>query len=600
MTTIKDIVKQRDLLIEQEKRIYLTAINQLNTQMKDLLSEDLGSQFINSCGRDLAGELIRNFFDTSDYNITIDQLAKRIIDFNYENEYDPMEENQDLQKLVYNYNDSQHSSTMKSIISDLEGSKEKLFNKEKKISKSGKIKREYTDKNIIKNGKDEYRSSRNETGTMQDDYTGKDETKAIRCNGQEFSLLDVEHTQALSTAQVYKKYLKSDGEQRLKEFYNSEGNFAMMHKLANQSKGDVKVFDKNGNDITYKATPEQMADAVAKRWESCSQKNKLIELGYLDESGKTTKLAKQTYIKQLKKSQNAESQVILKETNYKEVTKDASKHTSKAFLKIVGGQVIYYTMPPILYEIRMLLKIKGMTIDKALEKLSKAKTRICKYVISKLSRIFEGVISNSIKKFIKSFFDIIINSIKATVKKMIKLAKNLVLATVDAIKIISDKSSTRSQKADAVFNLVSVTITTFVIEVLFEYIERQLNIPEFLLLPLQIIITVACTNFVMLILQKADLFDVKYGFLVANIERVFNEIKEYYENEREVLLQKSNTEIQHLLNEITEEMNFINKNLDELNIYSDDALVQLEKVNKLFDMGIDFNTEWAKYIGYKC
>ena len=136
MTTIKDIVKQRDLLIEQEKRIYLTAINQLNTQMKDLLSEDLGSQFINSCGRDLAGELIRNFFDTSDYNITIDQLAKRIIDFNYENEYDPMGENQDLQKLVYNYNDSQHSSTMKSIISDLEGSKEKLFNKEKKISKS--------------------------------------------------------------------------------------------------------------------------------------------------------------------------------------------------------------------------------------------------------------------------------------------------------------------------------------------------------------------------------------------------------------------------------------------------------------------------------
>ena len=183
---------------------------------------------------------------------------------------------------------------------------------------------------------------------------------------------------------------------------------------------------------------------------------------------------------------------------------------------------------------------------------------------------------------------------------MIKLAKNLVLATVDAIKIISDKYSTRSQKADAVFNLVSVTITTFVIEVLFEFIERQLNIPEFLLLPLQIIITVACTNFVMLILQKADLFDVKYGFLVANIERVFNEIKEYYENEREVLLQKSNTEIQHLLNEITEEMNFINKNLDELNIYSDDALVQLEKVNKLFDMGIDFNTEWAKYIGYKC
>lgn len=83
-----------------------------------------------------------------------------------------------------------------------------------------------------------------------------------------------------------------------------------------------------------------------------------------------------------------------------------------------------------------------------------------------------------LKRFIKSFMDILINLVKATVKKLLKLAKNLILSTVDAIRIISDKNTSSAQKADAVFQLYGVTITSCVIEILFELAGNALHLSE--------------------------------------------------------------------------------------------------------------------------
>lgn len=592
-----EVINERNSLLEQEKKIYLTSVNQINSQMKMLLTNDYGSQFIKACGRDLAGELVRTYFDTSDYNVTVDQMVERIFKFSYNNEYDPLGENGDLQKLAYNYNDRGNSETLQNIMSDLESSKVKLFDKESTISSDGKERRSYKDQSNIQKGKEAYRNQRNADGAMKDDYSGRDEAKKKNSLGNEVSQLDVEHTQSLSKAYVYSRYLKEGAEERIKEFYNSSENFAMMDKTANQSKGDVPVFDKNGNDITFKASPEQITDAVVERWETSSAKAELKSKGYLDENGKVPKSVKVQLVKNYRNSQNKESKVILKETDYKKVAGDAKKHTVHSLGKIVAGQVMYYTMPPLLYEIRLILKDKNITLDNAMEKLDKAKKRICKYIISKLSAIFKSVFSNGLKKFIKSFLDILINMVKATVQKILKLAKNLVLSVVDAIKIIGNKNATPSQKADSVFNIFAVTITTFAIEVIFEYIEHQFPIPEPLLLPLQTITTVVCTNFVMLILQRLDLFDVKYGLLLSNIENVFDRENELYLQNLSALKTQSQEKIDEVLNNVQKEIEEISIHLKEIDVYSDTIQVELEKVNEAFNMDINFEKEWQQYIG---
>ncbi|MFA9559201.1 hypothetical protein ACERII_17975 [Evansella sp. AB-rgal1] len=597
---MSEVMEARTALLEKEKKVYLTTVNQINSQMGGLLQKDLGSQFVSNCGRDLAGELVRTFFDTTDYHITADQLMRRMLEFSYQNEYDPLGNNEEIHKLIYNYNDGPTSSTLNNIMTDLEQSKTKLFEKEKVVLDNGKTKSSYKDRGIIQKGKKAYRDQKTaDQSGVEDEFTGKAESKSQNSLGFDVSNLDVDHTQALSTAYVYNRYLKEGGEERIREFYNSSENFTMMNKTANQSKGDVKVFDKTGNDITHRATPDQLADAVVQRWENIKgeeARGKLVEGGYLNEDGKVPKSVKAKLTSELKKSQNGESRTILKETDYKAVSKDAGKHAAKSLGKIVGGQVIYYTMPPLLYEMKGIMKDKHITLDNALTKLEQAGKRICKYVVSKLKNIFQGIAQNGLKTFIKSFFDILINMVKATVKKMIRLAKNLVLAVVDAVKIIGDKSASAAQKADSVFTLFSVTLTTFTVEILFEYIEKQFAIPEPLLLPLQIISTIICTNFSLLILQKADLFNVKHGLLIANIEEVFAKENQRYMDEVRSLSDSYSHDVERKLLEIQEETTEIARNLMDINLYQDSVQSDLESISEIFSMGIDFEKEWLDFL----
>ena len=242
----------------------------------------------------------------------------------------------------------------------------------------------------------------------------------------------------------------------------------MMFASANSSKGDVRVCIVNGKtaylnarsdeykqvgvqDITYRATPEQLADAACSQWESVDlskegQNQKKIqnlkEKGYLNEDGKVPKSVRSQLVQNIRASQNAESRVILKNTNYGQVSLDALSQTKGGIGEIIAGQIIYYAAPPIVYELRMMLKDKDMRLENALEKLEAAQSRIEEYVFSKLKQIFTNILVNSLKRFIKSFMDILIQTVKATVQKLLKMAKNLVLSTVDAIRIISDKQST--------------------------------------------------------------------------------------------------------------------------------------------------------------
>jgi hypothetical protein len=293
--------------------------------------------------------------------------------------------------------------------------------------------------------------------------------------------------------------------------------------------------------------------------------------------------------------------VILRNTDYKQVADDAFDSTASAIGKIISGQILYYAAPPLIYETKCILADKNITIENALNKLGQASKRIGKYVLSKLENIFVNIAFNSLKKFIKSFMDILISLIKATIKKILKTAKKLLLSTVDAIRIIADNNASSSEKADAVFNLYGVTITSCVVEILFELAADALHLPspfdDIVFGSLQILTTVVCTNLTMLILKKADLFDVQFGFKMTRIRELFDLTREEYEKEYICAKEYADTEISQIIDYARGESIEIYHNLEEIDIKKHSARKSLETINTMFSMNIDFEEDWLKFIG---
>lgn len=614
---LQKVVHTRQAMVEYQDMVYLNLMQQVNTKCKEILTDDMGSQFVSNCCRDLAGEVVRNYFDTSEYYLTVDQFARRIMNFSYEDEYDPLAGGGEIAKNVLNYDDKL-SSRLDGIVKDLDSSQEALFPKSQVTMPDGKGKLKYDDESLMQKGKKEYVESRTrEDGFIIDEYTGQVGEYITDKNGNRIRRQEVDHVQAAHTAKYNKDLIKEAGVEELKKMMNSEHNFAMMDKVANTSKGDVKVYEKNGDtviDITHRATPEQLAEAICKRWEGTSGKTKqeLIDKGYLSEDGTVSKSVKNTLISNLRHSQNEESKVILKYTDYGKVGQKALDSSfrkrnedgtygkfslNSAFGKILVGQILYYAVPPVVYEIKAIAKDKSNKLDNALDKLVEAGKRIGNYVFSKLKDIIKNVSVNTLKNLIKSFMDILINMVKATIKKMLQLVKRVVLATVDAIRIIADPNATAAEKADSVFNLFGVTIANFAVEVLFEFIEKGLHLPRFLCNPLRIITSVICTNLTMLVLQKADLFDVRFGFKIKAINELFANMRMEYQQECEAAGTYADYIIQELIKQAREEGKEIYNRLMECNPKTDSVESDLNRVNKMFRMNINFDEEWLKFIG---
>lgn len=632
---LEDVVRIHQSMVAYRNDTYINLIQQINTKASAAIKDDMGGQFIQNCSRDLAGEVVRNFFDTSDYNITVDQLAMRILKFSYEDEYDPLHENGgvgEVRKSVYSYNELQ-SSELDRISADLDASQEKLFKK---------VDGKYEDSSLMQKGKEQYAASKTkEDGTITDEYTDQEGGRKKTLGDTPSNRQEVDHSQSANQATYNKKYLSEKGIEELKVMMNSADNFAMMEKSANASKGDVQVFEKNGKvltpdavraekkeiatrikketgqepskkevneafektvkNITSRATPEQIADAVCDRWENAGNKQALIDKGYLNEDGTVPKSVRKRLVQNVRHSQNAESVVILKNTKYGEVAKDAAKHTKAAVGKIIAGQIIYYAAPPLVYEVRMILNNRQTKLDSALSQLGNAAQRIGEYVFSKIKDIFSNVVVGSLKKFIKSFMDILIGAVKATVKKLLKMAKNLVLTTVDAVRIIADKNASPAEKADSVFSVFGATITSCVIEVLFELAADALHIPEpfddIIFGPLQILTTVVCTNLTMLILQKADLFDVRFGFKINAIKKIFEEDYNKFSKDMQVIENYTQSRIEDIIQSAQAETRNIYSQLQDLDPKRESVRTHLNKINSLFSIQIDYDGEWEKFIG---
>ena len=591
MSNLEEVINLRDKFFEEQEILYLAMVNQINSQMRKLLKNDLGNELANNCARDFAGEIVRNYLpvNTGEMYITADQMFDRIINFRYDNDIDPLSSNEEIRKMFYN---NENREMLNKIAEESQKAQKQLFTEDRsqdKLDREGKLK---------------YRESKkDENGLLTDELTGqKGEFLEYEKNGQKYQKIDMhaDHIQARAAAKYNSEYITEKGVEKLKEFINSDDNFQIIHASANTSKGDVRVYDENGIDITYKATPEQMTEATCQMWEkdtkSGNKKAILKEKGYLDEDGKKVKKeVREKLKKQYEKSMNEESKVILKNIKYHSVGKTAMKSTAASFPKIFAGQIMYYGIPPIVYETKCIIKNRNVDLDNFFIKLQKAFERIIDYMQSNLSNMFSNIAHNSLKSFLRIFFDMIIEMLKGTVKKIFKMIKDIVMAFVNSIKILGDKNRTAAEKADAVVTTLGITISSIAVNVIIEILEKQCQPLKPFTDPLQVIITILTTNIVMLILQKVDIFNVRYGLMVAKIKEIFEEGRAEYKEQLKLLEDETYTNIDKLLEEAEFELFNVITDISSADINEKDLKDEIDIINKTFNMGINLQEEWSQF-----
>lgn len=591
MSNLEEVINLRDKFFEEQEKLYLAMVNQINSQMKELLKKDLGNEFMTNCARDFAGEIVRNYLpvNTGEMYITADQMFDRIINFRYDNDIDPLSSNEEIRKMLYN---NENSEIFNQIAEESQKAQKQLFTEDRsqdKLDREGKLK---------------YRESKkDENRLLTDELTGqKGEFLEYEKNGQKYQKSDMhaDHIQARAAAKYNSEYITEKGVEELKEFINSDDNFQIIHASANTSKGDVRVYDENGIDITYKATPEQMTEATCQMWKkdtkSGNKKAILKEKGYLDEDGKKVKKeVREKLKKQYEKSMNEESKVILKNIKYHSVGKTAMKNTVASFPKIFAGQIMYYGIPPIVYETKCIISNKNAGLDSFFVKLQKAFKRVINYMRSKLKNIMGNIAHNSLKSFLRNFFYILIDLLKATVKRVFKMIKDIVMALVNSIKILGDKNRTAAEKADAIVNTLGITISSIAVNVIIEYLEIQFPFLKPLSDPLQVIITILTANISMLILQKMDIFNVRYGLMVAKIKEIFEEGRAEYREQLQQLENETYKNIDKILEQTEFELFNIITDISSADINEKDLKDEIDIINKTFNMGIDLEKEWNQF-----
>ena len=485
-------------------------------------------------------------------------MFDRIINFRYDNDIDPLSSNEEIRKMFYN---NENREMLNKIAEESQKAQKQLFTEDR-----------YSDgtQNRINN----YRRNKEKesNGVLIDELTSKN---------LDDSLVNVDHIQPRAKAQYNKDYITEKGIKELQEFYNSKFNFQIINETANKSKN-----------ATYSEDPKTMTENICEKWRN---NYKLKEAGYLEESGKVKPEVKERLYNNIKKSMNEESKVILKNIKYHSVGKTAMKSTAASFPKIFAGQIMYYGIPPIVYETKCIIKNRNVDLDNFFIKLQKAFKRIIEYMQSKLSNMFSNIAHNSLKSFLRSFFYILIDLLKATVKKIFIMIKEVVMSFVNSIKILGDKNRTAAEKADAIVNTLGITISSIAVNVIIEYLEVQFPFLKPFTDPLQVIITILTTNIVMLILQKMDIFNVRYGLMVAKIKEIFEEGRAEYREQLQQLENETYKNIDKILEQTEFELFNVITDISSADINEKDLKYEIDIINKTFNMGIDLEKEWNQF-----
>lgn len=571
---LKEILEIRNELALKHRNLYLNTINELNISYRKILNDNLGAQFLEACKDDFFGQVVRRYFNTSDYYVTVDQLWKRVCTFSYEEDYDPLKNNAKYPKEVLNYNDPTRTEkfkpTTKQFIEEMSKEYDQKVYPENRsgnevfYDKNGKKYETRTayKRTVINPGKTE----------MRDELTNEKVDKAS---------IDGDHILSRESVSYNKRYMKQSFIDERDKFYNSEDNMQFINNSANRSKQELVE-----------------PDAIVERWENADGKvrDNLMAKGYLDKNGKVPEHVQKNLKQKHKYAATKESLYKLKHTDYKQVSKDSGSQMIKSVPSILAGQLLYYGLPPLWYECKQIQKNGMNSLETFLEDLSVSFDRASSYIAKNTKNIITNVANSSLKKFVKTFFDILISIVQQSIRRIMSLIKDFVLAIIDSIKILLDKNASSKQKAESIFNLFVLTITNTVVIVGLEYIEKQFAIPSPIMEAIEFLAVVVVSNMVMLIMQKADLFDVRYGLKVEKLKNIIDEYHMSYTLSTEELLQESNIESTKAFEIIENEIKELQIVLDSVDLKRDSVYEELNKINEIFVMNIDFDKEWESFL----
>lgn len=114
---------------------------------------------------------------------------------------------------------------------------------------------------------------------------------------------------------------------------------------------------------------------------------------------------------------------------------------------------------------------------------------------------------------------------------------------------------------------------------------------------LQILVTVVCTNLTMLILQKADLFDVRFGYKINAVKKIFADEYNEYERQMSIVGHYVETDVQAMIVQARKDSLEIYESLKELNPYQDSVRPHLSRLGHMFNVYVDYESAWDKFIG---
>ena len=176
------------------------------------------------------------------------------------------------------------------------------------------------------------------------------------------------------------------------------------------------------------------------------------------------------------------------------------------------------------------------------------------------------------------------------------MIRQLVLTVVDAVKILLDSSKTFVEKMDAISQLIAGLVVNIALEVLFEYIEKQFMIPEMFLMPLQMIVTIMATNFIMLSLKRLDLFGTNKQFKIEKIKAIFEEEREKADLELQEKLENVNYNNQQIFEELKIELKELQKNIQENNIFTISIKDDIKRMFQIFGKELKMNSDLLAFL----
>lgn len=574
--SFEDLIRIRDQYALEERKMYINYATKLNSLTNETLRTNYVKQFGDACLQDIVGQMIRSFFPSTDMYVTADQIIKRVVTFSYKIDYDPLKEQGAVRTLAYNYD-------------EIAGISE-FVNNPDFITKVKLDRGIYADKS--RSSLSDYRKRvlvDKETNTVVDELTGNIRPDQIPegNNGRTTASLEGDHKVPISEATVNEKFTRNIGAfiEELDRIYNDKDNIWYIDEKANNIKDDL-------------ANPEDVIEA----WETAKpeQKEVLRQRGYLDENDKVPEhiKAKLREIKQSRKNIKVKlDKAQLRELDIREVGKEARKKTTAAIPKIAIGQLLYYMLPPVVYETKCIVissKGKSLDPDSVPTKLEKALKRIVDYTLQHVGTMFANLTHNTAKHFVRTIFDLVIALLKSFIRHFVRIVKTVVLSVLDSVRIITQANSSTAEKADSITNLFVLALTNVLIEIAAEYLELY-GVPSVVMEAVQVLVSVVASNLVFILMEKLDLFDVRYGFKITKLEQILADISNEYDTQYIELRDRTQEEIDVIKNEIRQQISAIQKNMEERDFYNEDVIEDVERINHLFDMNIGFQKEWETF-----